>query len=146
MDKYRIYLAGGMTGLSHDEQWGWRKDFRDKVMDNIDLYGYDLEPVFFNPLMHYDLEMPEAHKSEREVFDLDTYYLRKSDLVVVNFNSPNSIGSAMELAIANDNRIPIIGLNEDGAELHPWLVECCTRICDTMEELVDHVGLQYLII
>ena len=45
----------------------------------------------------------------------------------------------MEVAIARENRIPIVGLNENDYNLHPWLVESCVRICDTMDELVNYV-------
>ena len=51
----------------------------------------------------------------------------------------------MELAVAKEYKKPIIGLNENGYELHPWLIECCTRICDTMDELIEHVINFYLV-
>lgn len=144
MDNKIIYLSGGITNLSHDERWGWRSEVRKKIMDNVNFYGYDFMPIFFNPLMHYDLEYPNGRKNEHEVFELETHYLRKSDLVIVNFNDKASIGVAMELAIAKENRIPVAGLNEDGVELHPWLVECTTRMCDTFDELIDYVACQHL--
>ncbi len=143
MENKLIYLAGGISNLSRDEQWQWRKDVRTKIFESIDFYGYDYMPMFFNPLMHYTVD-DEVHKNEREVFELETYNVRKSDLVIVNFNAPESIGTAMELAIAKENRIPVAGLNEDGVELHPWLVECTTRMCDTFDELIDYVACQHL--
>lgn len=144
MDNKIIYLSGGITNLSHDERCGWRSEVRKKIMDNVNFYGYDFMPMFFNPLMHYDSEYPNGRKNEHEVFELETYYLRKSDLVIANFNDKASIGVAMELAIAKENRIPVAGLNEDGVELHPWLVECTTRMCDTFDELIDYVACQHL--
>lgn len=144
MENKLIYLSGGLTNLSHDERWGWRSEVRKKIMDSVDFYGYDFIPMFFNPLMHYDSECPDSCKNEREIFELETYYLRKSDLVIVNFNDKSSLGTAMELAIAKENRIPVVGLNEDGVELHPWLIECTTRVCDTFDELIDYVACQHL--
>lgn len=144
MESKLIYLSGGLANLSHDERWGWRSEVRKKIMDSVDFYGYDFIPMFFNPLMHYDSECPDGYKNEREIFELETYYLRKSDLVIVNFNDKSSLGTAMELAIAKENRIPVAGLNEDKVELHPWLVECTTRMCDTFDELIDYVACQHL--
>lgn len=141
LENVRIYLAGGMTGLTLEEQTKWRNKFKDAIQ-----YGeYDLikTPIFFSPADHYSLFETE-HKSEREVMEFDLYNLRRSDLVVVNFNSPKSIGTAMELMFAKENKIPVIGLNKDCIELHPWLVECCVRICSDFRELVSHVTNFYL--
>ena len=144
MNNYYIYLAGGMDGLSREEMGGWRWTVEKKVRDHDWSGSYTMNPVFFNPVVSYNPCDEGLHKSEREPFEYDLDKLRNSNLVVVNFNSPKSIGTAMELAVARENRIPIIGLNESGYELHPWLEECCTRMCDTMEELCDHIALYYL--
>ena len=139
-----FYLAGGMSGLSREEQGGWRWEVQKRIRDEEYEFGYEYEPVFFNPMIHYNLFDGE-HKTEREPFEFDLFNLRDSDVVIVNFNSPQSIGTAMELAVAKEYKKPIIGLNESGCELHPWLIECCTRICDTMDELIKHVINFYLV-
>lgn len=63
---------------------------------------------FFNPPLYYSPNQP-YHKNEREVMEYELDRLRKSDVVIVNFNIPKSIGTAMEVAVARENRIPIIG-------------------------------------
>ena len=136
MESVRIYLAGGMTGISLEEQTKWRKQVQDAIK-----YGeYDLNktPIFFDPTTHYSL-FEKEHKSEREVFEYDLYNLKHSDIVVVNFNAPESIGTAMELMLAKENHMPVIGLNKNDVELHPWVSECVTRVCDNMRELVEYV-------
>lgn len=143
MDNYLLYLCGGMSNLSHEEQSKWRWEVINRINEEDEYYGYKYKPDFFNPMVYYNLE-EEQHKSEREPFLFDLYNLRKSDLVIANFNMPSSIGSAMEIAIAFENEIPIIGLNEDGKDIHPWLEESCIRICDSMDELIEHVALYYL--
>lgn len=138
MNSFRYYLAGGMSNLSYEEMRNWRNvviDKIDKIVLDTDTAVY---PIYFNPVEYYN-PFKDFHKNEREPFEYDLYNLRKSDLVIVNFNSPNSIGTAMEIAIARENRIPIVGLNEEENELHPWIVESCVRICDTMDELVNYV-------
>ena len=50
----------------------------------------------------------------------------------------------MELMLAKELKIPIIGLNKEQKEIHPWLLECCTRMCDDMRELVSHIVDFYL--
>ena len=136
MDRCRVYLAGGMSGLSYEDQIKWRSNVKDAILYGE--YDYSIEPYFFSPPEYYPIE-EHRHKSEREALEFDLNALRKSDLVIVNFNAPNSLGTMAELAIAYENRIPIVGLNKDGVELHPWIVEFCTRICDDMYELVEYV-------
>ena len=141
MERTSIYLAGGMSDLSFEDQMKWRNQVRDAILYGG--YEYDIKPYFFSPPLYYSLE-DNRHKTEKEAMDFDLNRLRNSDLVIVNFNSPRSIGTAMELAVAYENRIPVIGLNKDNIDLHPWLIECCTRICDDMYELVEHIVEFYL--
>ena len=136
MNNYCIYLSGAMSNLSFEEQNKWRQQVKDAILYS----DYDLKknPVFFNPVDYFNFEIKE-HKTEKEPFEYDLHQLRNSDLVIVNFNAPNSIGTAMELMLAYELRIPVIGLNKDGVELHPWLEQCCMRICTNMRELCDYV-------
>ena len=136
MESVKIYLAGGMSNLTLEEQTKWRTRFQDAV--EYGEYDCKKKPIFFDPTHNYSI-FEQEHKSEREVFEYDLYNLKRSDLVVVNFNAPKSIGTAMELAIAKENDIPVIGLNKDNAELHPWILECCTRVCEDFKELVEYV-------
>lgn len=141
MAEVKIYLAGGMTGLSQQEQTEWRMRFCDAIKYGD--FDYEKKPVFFNPTQYYSM-FEQYHKSEKESMDFDIYNLKKSDLVVVNFNSPSSIGTAMELMLSKHLGIPVIGLNKDGHILHPWVSECCTRICDNFRELITHIVDYYL--
>lgn len=137
MKRYGIYLAGGMSNLTYNEQMEWRRYIEYSLSD----YG---NVKCFSPPEYYSFEY-KSHKNEREVFEYDLNLVRKSDLIIVNFNDAKSIGTAMELAVAREHRIPIIGLNEDNVEIHPWLVESCTRMCSTMDELIEHVTGYYLL-
>lgn len=141
MDNVKIYLSGGMSGLTIEEQTKWRKRFCDAIKYGD--FDYEKNPIFFDPTQRYSL-FEQEHKSEREAMEYDLNALRKSDIVVVNFNAPKSIGTAMELIIAKELRIPVIALHQGDETLHSWLVECCTRICDDFRELVEHVVNFYL--
>lgn len=136
MEAVNIYLSGAITGLSLEERTKWRSQVRNAILYG----GYDLnfKPIFFDPTQYYDIDNP-THENEQEVLDFDLNRLRKSDLIIVNFNKPSSVGTIMELALAYENRIPVVGLNIDNAELHPWLLECTTRMFNDMRKLVDYV-------
>lgn len=138
MTKY-IYLSGGMSNLSLDEQLAWRVEFQ-HLADGFDSEHHIecfIPPYYYN----YVDKMPE---SEREAFEYDLYRLRQSDIVVANFNVPKSIGTAYEIAVARENRIPIIGINKTEEEIHPWLVESCLKVFNTVESAAKYVE-EYLI-
>ena len=141
MEDVRIYLSGAMSLLTFEEQSRWRSN----IINAIKYGDYDFikRPVFFNPINYFNFE-EKKHKTEREIMEFDLYNLKKSDVVIVNFNNPSSIGTAMELAIANEYKIPVIAFGANGKEIHPWLLESCNRICDNMKEIVDYIVKFYL--
>lgn len=140
MNTINIYLSGGMGGLSFEEQVGWRNQIVSNIINDDSL---TFKPIFFNPPYFYT-PAHNYHKNEKEVMEFDLYKLRKSDVVIVNFNVPNSIGTAMELMLAKEYNIPVIGINIDNKELHPWLLECCSRMCDNIQETIEYVKKYYL--
>lgn len=141
MNNVKIYLSGGMGSLSFEEQSKWRRQISDAIMFGD--YDYSKKPIFFNPVDFYNLVEP-THKSEREVVEFDLNALRHSDLVIVNFNDPKSIGTACELAIAYEMKIPVIGINKSGDSLHPWLEVFTNRMCGNLREAVEYVIEYYL--
>lgn len=140
METVKIYLSGSMSGISFEEQSKWRNNIMDEIK-----YNRECEKTvhFFNPVRYYNFEESQ-HNSEREIMEFDLYNLRNSDLVVVNFNNPSSIGTAMELMLAKEYHIPVIAFGANGKYVHPWLLETCTRICKDMRETVEHVVDFYL--
>jgi len=136
-----IYLAGAMSGMSFEEQTKWRQKVKDAILYGG--YGYNFKPIFVDPTQYYNFE-EVSHKSEKEVMNFDLYKVRTSDLIVVNFNDPSSLGAAIEIAVAHEYRIPVIGLNQNNVSLHPWLECMCDRICSDMRELVSHIVEFYL--
>lgn len=140
MENCRIYLSGAMGSVSFEEQSKWRNQVINAIKFNHDCTK---KPTFFNPVNYYNFE-EVRYKSEREVMEFDLNALRNSDLVIVNFNDPKSIGTAMELMLAKERNIPIIGFGAAEREIHPWLLECCTRVCESLRETVEHVVDFYL--
>ena len=98
-----------------------------------------------NPNEHYNF-LNVDYESQREVMEYDLHRVRNSDLIITNFNAPGSIGSACEMAIAHEKKIPIIGLCENGEkeDIHPWLKEFCNRIFSDREELITFVAQHYI--
>lgn len=140
METVKIYLSGSMMDSSWEEQTKWRQQVQDAIKFN---YECEKKPIFFNPVNYFNFE-EVRYKSQREVMNFDLNGLRNSDLVIVNFNNPSSLGTCAELAIAYDMKMPIVGINKDGKELHPWLECFCDRICGSIKEAVEYVVEFYL--
>ena len=142
MKEFQIYLCGGMSNLSFEEQTVWRMQIRNAIKyEDYDL-GKDVS--FFDPTQFYSVFDEHTKESQKEAMDFDLYNLKRSDLVIVNFNNSSSLGSAMELMYAKVHGIPVIGLNVDGYELHPWLELSVNKMFSNMRSLVDYVVNFYL--
>ena len=144
MRTIRIYLAGGMGKFGKDnfeESNKWRTYCKNTLENFEGNYQSDV----INPNSYFNfVDNPPKYSSQKEVMELDINKVRNSDLVICNFNDPKSLGTMAELAIAYERRIPVIGLNEDFDELHPWQIEMCTRIFNNIDEMLDYVEDFYL--
>lgn len=140
MNNFTIYLAGAMTGLSFKAMTDWRIKVKQELLKTS---AKSLAVI--NPVDYYNFSYPQ-HDTEREVMEYDLWRLKSSDLIIVNFNNPDSIGTSMELMCAKENNIPIIGLYEDKyyTDIHPWLKECCNKVLFTMKDLINYVSEFYL--
>ena len=131
-----------MGNLTFEQSNQWRIRIKEKVLNHAK--DTDGNVAVKNPNDYFNF-LYKSHESEREVRNFDLWLIRNSNLIVVNFNDPKSIGTAQELAIAYELRIPILGLNAENYVLHPWLKECCDRIFVNESQLVDYITDFYLI-
>ena len=145
MKDYNIYLSGGMASFGK-ENFSKSNDWRvyiKYVLEHTDTSKYRVNA--YNPNDYYSFYDDDIWKiSDKEIMEYDLYRLRKSDLLIVNFNDKNSLGTMSEIAIAYDRNIPIIGLDENKQVLHSWQLEMCNKIFNYKDELLDYVEKYYL--
>lgn len=127
-----------MSGLEAKEYKTWRRDIDDMFGLKYPYVGVE----FIDPTLYFNFET-KNYESEKEIRNFDLNLLAHSNLVIVNFNAPQSIGTAQELALAKEWKIPCLGLNEQKYNLHPWLVECCERIFYDKSSLIKYVAYFY---
>ena len=145
MKDYQIYLCGGMGKFgkeNFEESDVWRRYCKD-TLESFESERYKVTCINPNDYFNFKEESPR-YSSQKEVMELDLYKLRNSDLVIINFNDPSSLGSMAEIAIAYDRKIPIIGLNASNEELHPGEECMCNRIFDDIDEMLDYIEDFYL--
>lgn len=128
-----------MSGLSLEEQNNWREYVIKALEENCSATNIKI----VNPVSFYN-DFSGGFDSQKEVMDYDLYQLRKSHLVICNFNNPGSIGTSMELMLAYEHKIPIIGLNNGEKVLHPWLTEVTHKMFADIEKLIDYILIYYL--
>ena len=141
MDTFTIYLAGAMSGLSFEEQNNWRENVKSKLEEGYSEYHVNC----INPVDYYNFQdSPKRYDTELEIMQFDLYKLKHSDLVIVNFNCPKSIGTAMEIATAYELRIPVIGLKDKSTKLHPWQECMCSKMFTSLDKMLYYVQDFYL--
>lgn len=131
----KIFLSGGMANMSYAEAEKWRTEIISKLPKGCNV---------FNPNQHYNFNKYNNWKPKHinEARDYNLHYLKQSDLVIVNFNDPTSIGTAQELAIAKEYNIPIMGICTSAVEhynLHNWLRCCTDKMFYDVDEMIDYV-------
>ena len=144
MRDYLIYLCGGMGKFgkeNFDEGNKWRK-YCKQTLETCEC-EYRVRAINPNDYFNF-VDEPPKYNNQNEVMRLDLYKLRSSDLIIANFNDMYSLGSMSEIAIAYDRGIPVIGLNEDGQDLHPWQICMCERIFNNIDEMLDYIEDFYL--
>lgn len=142
-NKKKIYMSGGMSSFSKEnfeESNYWRLQASAYMKVN-----HLNDVIMFNPNDHFNFaEDPPLYQSEREVMELDLYHLRSSDIVLHYANDPRSLGTMAELAIAYEDKKPIITVNPECKELHPWIVNFSNRIFIDLKEAVDYIIEHYI--
>lgn len=139
-----VYLAGGM-GKFGKEEFDKANTWRILTKQFLENNDCNVEVYVTNPNDYFSFADEEPlYKTQREVMEFDLNRLRKSDLVIVNFNDMSSLGTMAEVAIAYEKKIPIIGLDVDKQELHPWQVEMTNRIFTNISELFEYIEEFYL--
>ena len=133
---FKIYLSGGMKNISFEKQ----SEYREYIQKTLESFG---NCKVFNPIKYFNYQI-QKHKTEKQVFLFELDNVRKSDLVIVNFNNPSSLGTMAEITVAYEHRIPIIGIRENNEELHAWHIEMCDVIFESVDEAIDYIKVYYL--
>ena len=140
---YRIYLAGGMTGLSIEDQTAWRRS----VKTEISQYVKEGQIEFFDPT-EYDMsdEFEEEDMSaELLSMKFDVRNLAESNLVICNISTnPFSVGTNIELGICHNTQIPVITYNPDNKPIHPWQLAISDFVVTDLEKLTETIINYYL--
>ena len=144
-NKLKIFLSGGMSNIPEEDSKKWRRLFKQVKYKNISSAYYADQYIFINPTTLYKPSEPSDPIVEKEAMEYDLYWVKHSDLIVVNFNSLSSIGTAQEIMLAYTLNKPIIGMIEEDKydQLHPWYKQECIKIfkykSDKLEDIINEI-------
>lgn len=145
MNKLKVFLSGGMSNIPEEDSKKWRRLFKQAKHKNISSAYCADQYIFINPTTLYKPSEPYDPIVEKEAMEYDLYWVKHSDLIVVNFNSLSSIGTAQEIMLAYTLNKPIIGMIEEDKydQLHPWYKQECIKIfkykSDKLEDIINEI-------
>ena len=144
-NKLKVFLSGGMSNIPEEDSKKWRRLFKKSRYKNISSAYYADQYIFINPTKLYKPSKPYNQTYEKEAMEYDLYCVRQADVIVVNFNSLSSIGTAQEVMYAHMLNKPIIGMIEEDKydQLHPWYKQECIKIfkykSDKLEDVINEI-------
>ena len=131
-----IFLSGAMTGLSDEEQKGWRV--------NLTQY-FNNQYMLIDPTV-FDAES-ENEEAQRIGHDYDLCGITNCNYFVINLNNvTQSVGTCQEIMYAWLLYKPILGFweNEELVQpLHPWIRNKLSKHFSSIEDLKTYLQLEY---
>ncbi len=140
-DKLKIFLSGGMSNIPEEDSKKWRRLFKQYKYKNISSAFYAEQYSFINPTALYKPSEPYDPTLEKEAMAYDLFCVKQADVIVVNFNSLSSIGTAQEIMLAYTLNKPIVGMIEEDKydQLHPWYKEECIKIFKYNSDELEYI-------
>lgn len=142
---FNVYISGAITGLKSKEEVDYRYTIKKRLENGNDMHGYKQKVCVFNPIEFFNYIDEKNYISEKQVMNYELDKLRKSDLIIVDFKNHKSLGTMSEMSIAYEHRIPIIGLNLNSYDIHPWQKEMCDIIFYNYNQLISYIIGYYLV-
>lgn len=100
---------------------GWRNAIKSEAK------YYDMKVISQPDYFTYGCD---CYDEDKESFVFDMHWVKKSDVIIANMNSPKSVGTAQEIMLAYEYDKPIIMIanKEKWDEINPWLKQEATTV------------------
>src|SRR5882724_5741774 len=143
----KVFFAGKVDPLSSHASPLWRDEASEQLNRSLKHYRVvDSSLVDHRNQMIVEKSLPVA-----VLFSQSCYYIRHSDVLVVNLTDDISVGGSQEIFIAKQFGIPVIGIAQRGGKfnrlkyelngktywnwLHPFVAGLCDLVVNDIEEL-----------
>lgn len=137
----KIYLSGGIQKFLLGGDLSKATNWREQVEEH---YRDDDTMEIVNPIRRFGFDDSASSGMDRMIMEEELKSVHTSDLVVVYFNDPKSLGTMAEITVAHIDKIPVIGVVDNIfslAELHSWQKFFCDYIVypDELFRVIDLV-------
>jgi nucleoside 2-deoxyribosyltransferase len=124
-----------MSNISPEEASKWRK----KAKHLLDVFEINsIDPTYF-----YNFDLAPPTYTDKEVMEFDLAAVLCSDLILINLDFPDSVGTSVEAFYAY--RIlnkPVLGFGKN-SNIHPWLQACLVKQFETLESIIEYIASYY---
>lgn len=140
-----VYLAGPITGLDFDGASDWRLDAQAALAD-LGISG--VSPMRNKEFLRGRGVLEGAYDEDilstaRGIITRDRYDCTHADAVLFNLAGADrvSIGTMIEIGWADANRIPTVGIMEEGGiHTHPMVAEAISFWCQDLDQAVHAIA------
>jgi len=136
----KVYLSGGIAGLTYDEANAWRVD----VTERLERVGIHT----INPLrrrMFYNADH-EEDITPNEIVTRDLQDVRDANLLLVYLPQSDrfSVGTTCEIWEAYRLQKPVILVSDDPRYTkHPWILVAATRVFTEMDAALKYLMVRW---
>ena len=106
MKQIKVYIAGKVNPDSSMGTSFWREEFCKQLEEKSGIKIINLDPTS-RKSMPFDPEM---------AFGRDSFFIKNSDLVIVNLTDDISVGGSQEMLIAKYFNKPLLGMAKEGGK------------------------------
>lgn len=137
----RIYLAGPISGYTHDESEEWRDEFKALMPPSIKCYS----PLRGKRFLREKGVITQSYSdtpfsTDKGILARDHDDCRRADLIVANLVGAEkiSIGTVMEIAWGHAYRNPVLAIMDPGSvHDHPMIREAVSYRASTVYEAAE---------
>jgi len=125
----RVYLAGGMEGLSREQMTAWRTTAKEKLKA-AGVKSLDPTAVSLG-----------GNPTSAVIVQSNKFAIRNSMVVLaeVEERNPVSIGTIGEIVYAFHVNKPVIIFGKGARKNHPWLVAHAAVVKETLDEAIEEL-------
>ncbi|HIG96991.1 MAG TPA: hypothetical protein HA230_01455 [Candidatus Aenigmarchaeota archaeon] len=144
MKPIKVYIAGKVSPDSSMGTSFWRDEFCKQLEEKSGFKIINLDPTTRKALP-FDPQM---------VFGRDSFFIKNSDLVIVNLTDDISVGGSQEMLIAKYFKKPLLGIAKEGGKfvnnsfndfgrivdfVHPFVLGTCDAIVGSEDEAAEWI-------
>lgn len=135
-----VYLAGGITGLTEEEAFEWRK----KATQKLQLFGIKCyNPIAANDFEKFNDGKGKFYGGDKVCYLRDKFMVEHSDIILINYDTfakTKSVGTCVEKGWSDCKKLVIVFSSQPIN--HPFITENAIVVKTLAEAIELIIGVQ----